>query len=366
MEGFGNSRGLTRGRFLAASLAGLVGAAHAASSDRAEPGAHWQMRDPEEVGLKRSSLDALRDLVGGRGCVVRRGYLAYSWGDIARSADVASAVKPVISMLLLMAVQEGRIKSVDSPVADFEPRLRNLNNGKDAAITWRHLASQTSGYGLEERPGEAWAYNDLALALYYDTLMEKVFRQPGDVVLRERIAGPLQFEDPSTFDAFGRADRLGRLAVSVRDFARFGLWTLQGGKWHGKPLLQPHLLKMALNSPVPANLPRTSGRAAEMLPNQRTLGGGKDQTATGPGFYSFNWWLNGKDSAGRRLFRHAPPDTYVASGHGGIRTVWVVPSLDLIVSWNDAKAQDHDASPSDPDTICNRAAQRMCQAVVAR
>ena len=47
----------------------------------------------------------------------------------------------------------------------------NSTGGKDASITWRHLASQTSGYGLGEAPGKAYAYNDSALALYYDTLM---------------------------------------------------------------------------------------------------------------------------------------------------------------------------------------------------
>ena len=61
-----------------------------------------------------------------------------------------------VKSTLLMAVQEGRIKSVDDALAEFDPRLRTLNNGKDAAITWRHLASQTSGYGLAEPPGAAY------------------------------------------------------------------------------------------------------------------------------------------------------------------------------------------------------------------
>jgi CubicO group peptidase (beta-lactamase class C family) len=74
------------------------------------PGAAWEARTPEEAGLSRARLDALRDLVGGRGCVVRHGYLVYSWGDVARSADIASAVKPVISTLLLLAVQEGKLR----------------------------------------------------------------------------------------------------------------------------------------------------------------------------------------------------------------------------------------------------------------
>jgi len=41
------------------------------------PGAAWEERTPEAAGLSRDKLDALRDLAGGRGCVVRRGALAY-------------------------------------------------------------------------------------------------------------------------------------------------------------------------------------------------------------------------------------------------------------------------------------------------
>jgi CubicO group peptidase (beta-lactamase class C family) len=327
------------------------------------PGAEWETRTPEQAGLDRAKLDALRDLVGGRGCVVRHGYMVYTWGDQARSEDVASAVKPVISALLLLAVQEGKLKSVDDPAANFEPRLRALNGGKDAGITWRHLASQTSGYGLAEAPGKAWAYNDCALALYYDTLTAKVFREDGTRLLKTRLADILQFQDSYTFDAFRREDRAGRLAISVRDFARFGLLWLRGGKWNGRQVLKPEMVRLALNSPVPPETPRTGGREAEMLPGQRTLGGGKDQTPTGPGYYSFNWWLNRTDKQGRRLFVDAPPDTFVASGHGGIRTLWILPGLDLIVSWNDADVEDHDASPGNPNTKCDRAARLMVEAV---
>ncbi len=109
------------------------------------PGETWPSRTPEQVGLSVAKLDDLRDLVGGRGCVVRHGYMVYAWGDQARSGDVASAMKPVLSTLLFLAIQEGKLKSADDPVSDFEPRLKEINNGKDAAITWRHLASQTSG-----------------------------------------------------------------------------------------------------------------------------------------------------------------------------------------------------------------------------
>src|SRR5262249_28840074 len=53
-----------------------------------------------------------------------------------------------------------------------------------------------------------------------------------------------------------------------------------------------------------------------------------------------------------------------ASGHGGQRMLWVIPSLDLVVCWNDAKVEDHDASPENPKSKCNRAARLICEATL--
>ena len=350
--------------FAGRMCAGAAGSPPEAANGAVFPGLHWVSRPPEQLGLSQEKLDALRDLVGGRGCVVRHRYIAYTWGDQKKSADVASAMKPVISTLMLMAVQDGKIAGTDEPVARFDPRLNTLNGGKGGAITWRHLANQTSGYGLDERPGEAWAYNDFALALYYDTLMAKVYCQPGTEVLQERLAAPLQFEDHVTFEAFGPDNRKGRLGVSVRDFARFGLLWLRGGRWGDKRLLDEKFVRLALDSPVQPDLPRTAGKDAAMLPGQRSIGGTRDITPVGPGYYTFNWWANGTDGKGRRLFVDAPPDTFVASGHGGPRCLWIVPSLDLIVCWNDSAIEDHDASPGNPHTKCNQAAGLMVEAVV--
>ncbi len=325
------------------------------------PESTWQTRNSADVGLDENKLKELSRLVGGRGCVVRHGYLVYQWGDVSKSADVASAVKPLISTLLLLAVQEGKLRSVDDLVARHEPRLKTLNGGKDAAITWRQLASQTSGYGLVEPPGQAYSYNDYALALYYDTLVQKVFASDGTAVLKERLAGPLGFEDRYTFDAFGPKDRPGRLAVSVRDFARFGLLYLRGGKWGDRQLLKPELVLLAIDSPLSAHTPLASGREAEMLPGQRTLGGTRNITSVGPGYYSFNWWLNRTDKQGRRLYVDAPKDTYVASGHGGKRALWALPSLDMIVSWNDSQIDDHDRTPGNSNSRNNRAAKLLVE-----
>jgi hypothetical protein len=105
-------------KLIPAILASLLFAACSAGAEVAPvfPGRAWKEKPPAELHLDAEELRAFSEFVGGRGCVIRKGYLAYSWGDIARRADVASACKPVFSHLLLKAIEDGRLSGVDEPV----------------------------------------------------------------------------------------------------------------------------------------------------------------------------------------------------------------------------------------------------------
>ena len=137
---------------------------------------------------------------------------------------------------------------------------------------------------------------------------------------------------------------------------------LRGGRWGGQQILRPEFVRLAIASPVSPDTPLTREMDADMLPNQRTMGGKKDITTVGPGYYSFNSWLNTTNRAGERLFIDAPPDTYVASGHGGRRALVIIPSLDLIAVWNDSVIEDHDKSPGNPGTRNNLALKILMEA----
>ncbi len=319
------------------------------------PSEKWERKSPQELGVDEKQLQMLPPLISGNGCIVKNGYMIFSWGDISKSEDVASAFKPVLTTLLFIALQEGLISSIDEPISKYIPELSMINNGKDSKITWYHLAMQISGYGLKEPPGLAYSYNDYAITLYYDTLMGKVFKDEPDIVLKKYIAEPLQFEDRYTFNAFGNKNRPGRLAMSVRDFARFGLLILRNGKWQDKQIIRNEFVQKMLNSPLPPNFPRTSGEFTEMLPGQRSLGGTRNITPVGPGYYSFNWWLNRTNLSGQLLLADATPDSVLASGHGGKRALLIIPSLNLIACWNDTKIEDQDNSPGNPNTLMNKA-----------
>jgi len=316
------------------------------------PGKTWAVKTPAEVGLDAGKLKAFSGYVRGRGCVVRHGCLVYGWGDYKRRGDVASAAKPVYTYFLFKALEDGRIGSLDERVVKYEPRLARINADlgyKDRLITWRHLANQTSCYGLVEKPGTAFCYNDWQMALFWDLLFLKVYRarlQTVDAeVLHPLLTDPLQCEDNPTFLAFGPRDRPGRLGISPRDFARFGLLYLRGGAWNGRRLISKRHAAMAVSSPLPNSIPRAGMKAAAMIAGQRTIGSRRipDNQADHFGSYSWLWWTNGIDRHGRRHYPDVPTDLYGCFGHGGPRVMAVIPSLDLIVSWNDTRVKGREA-----------------------
>jgi len=312
------------------------------------PAKSWRSGAPAEFGMDAGHLDALRDFVGGRGCIVRHGMMLYSWGDQAQRQDVASACKTVYAHFLARGVEVGKIASFDEPVRHWEPRLEQLNAAldfKDRRIAWRHLINQTSCYGVRESPGTAFDYSDFNMALLFDTLFLKVYgttyAKVDDEVLRPLLTDLLECEDGPTLMAFGPGNRPGRLAMSVRDMARFGLLYLHRGRWKTRQLLNEAVVAQLVTSPLPAELPRTQGAKAEMIADQRSIGGGNNQTDHF-GSYSFAWWTNGTDREGKRHWLAAPIDTFAALGHGGQRALVVIPSLDVIISWNDARVDGRD------------------------
>ncbi|MHC4440947.1 MAG: hypothetical protein ACYS3S_26665, partial [Planctomycetota bacterium] len=139
-----------------------------------------------------------------------------------------------------------------------------------------HCANQISCYGLAEAPGTAYAYNDWQMALFWDTLFQKVygvgFKTVDAEVLHPMLTDKLQCQDNPTFMAFGTGDRAGRTAISTRDFARFGLLYLRKGKWKDEQLLSPEYATMAVTNPVPNSIRRAGDVAADMIPGQRSIG----------------------------------------------------------------------------------------------
>jgi len=313
-----------------------------AIAESAFPGESWKERTPVEAGMDPALLDELATHLGGRGCVVKDGYVVKQWGDQTQSKDWLSSVKPLFSTLLFFAIEEGKVKSVDQPIADFGWDLQPRHQG----ITFRHLGAMNSGYARPEGAGEAWAYNDFAIQLYQKTLFDKVFQAHGNeaAVTPERL-GPLGFEDGLRF-----SDKH-RMKASVRDFARIVWFWCQKGNWNGQQLLPRKYFDEYMTPQTAKDLPQTQedGKDDDYL-GIGSFGGGSDHfTKEGPGIYGFNWWFN---DTGRRhpealTWPSAPKDAVMSIGFGGNCSVFI-PSLNVALicaqgEWGKLKGGDAEA-----------------------
>ncbi len=312
--------------FMVATLSAISDSL-AADGDSAFPGETWQIKKPNEVGLSSDKLDAFATAVGGDGVVIRDGHLVKTWGQPDRRADWASSAKPVISTLLLFAVREGKLKSVDDPV---RPWVRKRWPGKDLVekdrtMMFRHLADMTSGYSRAEPPGTHWAYNDLAINLYRNVMVEVLGESLNDAAL-ERLA-PLQFQDGDLFGSRGGAG----VTTSPRDFARVGWFWMNKGNWNGKQLLPSAYFDKYMKPDVPRDLPRTKQNGKDYL-GIGSYGGGNDQNFPGQGVYGFNWWFNAPMPNGEKFLPNLPDDAFCTIGHVGKEVMLIVPSWKLVVA----------------------------------
>lgn len=305
--------------------------------------------------------------MGGNGFLVQSGFLLAEWGNTSRRFDISSAAKPVYTHLLLAAVESGKIAGLDEPVAEFEPRLLSLNAGlgyKDRNIIWRHLAGQASCYGVAEPPGTAFDYSDFQSALFWDTLLNRVYGvshgPAADEVLHRLLTEPIRCQDSPRSSRREGAE--GRLLFSTRDLVRLGYLYLRRGQWAGEQLLGEDLVALATASPHPPGLPRSAGIPAEMIPDQRSVGSGRNQDDH-LGSYSMSWWINGVDSQGVRFWPDAPEDTFAMLGHGGREALIVIPSLDLVICWlQGLEEQGPETITQDGRLIINETLRRLMAA----
>ena len=263
----------------------------------------------------------------------------YEWGDTTFPNDIASASKFVYTFLTLLAIEEGLIESLDDPVIHWVPELQDLNADlgyKDRDITFRQLLNQTSGYGLTERPGERFAYNDHATGFLAWLLFYRVYGldppQYDDILNSVVFREWLGFEHP--FTALHSNTPRGRLRISARDLARLGLLHLRNGRWDMRQIVDRNLLRDVFSASLPMDLPRTGGVDAEEITDMKSLGGGKD-AKNHLGSLGYFWWQNTVTPDGSRLLEAATPETRLAMGYGGKFAMTLIPEDDLIIIWFD-------------------------------
>lgn len=185
-----------------------------------------------------------------------------------------SMTKSITSLLVGLAVQEGRIKSIDDPIDRYVPELKK---GGYAGVTIKQVLQMRSGVDYEERydfenpgvaaknhensivrnvsrfadaavdiprahaPGSVFAYKTIDTAVL-GWLLEKVLDTNVSAYLSERIWEPLGAEHDAFFVLDG-APGVGReftgagFNATLRDFARLGQMMLDNGKANGRQIV---------------------------------------------------------------------------------------------------------------------------------
>jgi CubicO group peptidase (beta-lactamase class C family) len=316
----------------------------------------WTIASQAEVGLDPAKLCELDQVIGQWPAanihavvVVRNGKLVMEryfagdderWGvKLGRVAygpelkhDLRSISKSVTSLLVGIALAEGKFPPLDSSVFDAFPDYAELRTPEKARITFRNLLTMSAGLDWEEDvpwndprnneagmmravdpfryilaqpvaypPGAVYAYSGGGTSLLGETLVRSTGKSLRDYA-SEKLFLPIDAPDFEWLDA-GASNKLGAfgsLRMRPRDAAKLGRLLLTDGIWNGKQV-------------VPA------GWAAEST-KPRINGQGLF-------FYGYQWWL------GRSFFKGQELTWTAGVGLGGQR-LYVVPALDLVVMIN--------------------------------
>jgi len=242
-----------------------------------------------------------------------------------------SVAKSITSTLVGAAIRDGYIKSLDAPVTDYIPELKG--SAYDG-VTIRQLLTMTSGVKWNEDysdphsdvaqaggvimdpgvnpivsymrrlpradlPGARWVYKTGETDLT-GVLVSNAVGKPLAQYLSEKIWAPYGMDKDAVWveDVAGHERGGCCISMTLRDYARFGEFMLDGGKAGGREVLQPGWVADATSEHV-------------KLPPEEGVRG-----------YGYFWWLNDDGS-------------YAAEGIFG-QQIFVYPKDRVVIAVNSA------------------------------
>ena len=256
--------------------------------------------------------------------------------------DARSVSKSVVSLLIGIALEQGTIKSVATPVLDFYPELGGLRTPERNAITLEHLLTMTSGLKWDEgslpndetrlfwkkssaefvldrpltdTPGQRFRYNSGGTALLADILV-RVSGLSLTTLVRTQLFEPLGITDWEWVTDFqGRELAFTGLRIRPRDMTKLGRLALNRGHWQGTQIVPASWIAASTRGQISTGFPSRLG-------------------AAGPTHYGYQWRVGSVDWKGKPIAWAA------AFGNGGQR-IFIVPELDmtLVVTAGDYESE---------------------------
>ncbi|MBL0211185.1 MAG: serine hydrolase [Holophagaceae bacterium] len=254
--------------------------------------------------------------------------------------DTRSVGKSVVSLLLGIAKQQGKLGELAAPALAYYPEYADLAAPERKAITLEHLLTMSSGLDWSEGgngpdcehrlywkwsptryvlgrpiaapPGSVWNYNSGGTAVLAD-ILARATKTPLKEFARQFLFEPLGISDWEwVADLHGRPMAFTGLRMRPRDMAKLGRLVLDHGRWRGRQIVPAEWIAASLQ-------PRISTGIADF-------------------HYGYQWWLGNVAWQGRSLAWSA------AFGNGGQR-LFVVPELDLTVVITAGAYGDPQAAP---------------------
>ncbi|MBL0340190.1 MAG: serine hydrolase [Bacteroidetes bacterium] len=245
---------------------------------------------------------------------------SYGPGSLSNSFSMA---KSIVSILVGIAVDEGKISSLDQSVCKYLPEFCSPENER---LTVRHLLMMSSGLNWDEgytslfgqvtrsyydsnlksqmlglkvvdEPGKEWNYmsaNTQLLAF----IVEKATGMSSSEYASQKLWIPIQAEKNAQWSLDqkeGSEKAFCCFYSNARDFARIGKLFLQKGKWNGKQVVSEAYVNAAI-SPAPIT-----------------------ENGTPVSIYGYQWWLT--NSRNKNVF--------YARGILG-QYIFVIPDLNII------------------------------------
>jgi CubicO group peptidase (beta-lactamase class C family) len=322
----------------------------------------WQTAKPEEVGLSRQRIEALRAGLAGKGTsgllIIRHDRIVCEWYDgktqtVDKPHGTASLAKSLVGgMSLAAAMDEGKIRP-DDLVAKYVPQW--AGDAKKSKITVAELATHTSGLEDAEQggvahekltgwkgdfwkrtpdpftisrdqtpvvlePGARVSYSNPGMAMLSYAVTSAI--RSGDekdvkMLLREKVLRPIGVKDKSWSVGYGKPYRVdgldlyanwGGAAFTARAAARVGRLMMHEGEWDGRRVIDAKVVRQILDYRTPAVVKEWNGPSSP----RPVLG-----------------WYSNVD----KTWPASPRDAFCGAG-AGHQVLLVVPSLDLIVVRN--------------------------------
>ncbi len=293
------------------------------------PTSGWRTSTPEEQGIDSGRLAegllAIRqkEIMVHSLLIIRHGYSVvdatfYPY-DGQTPHDIASDTKSVMTTLIGIAADQGKLSLDDKMVSFFQNyTMANLDEQKNS-ITVAHLASMSSGldctaaedektlremqasadyvqFALDRSmintPGEQFIYCSPAIHLLSPILQQAAGQTPLDFA-RQYLFEPLGIQDAMwEQDPQGNYNGWGDLSLLPADMAKIGFLFLHNGQWDGRQIVSSRWVEQATKAKV--------------------------QTPDGNG-YGYGWWID-----------PAVEGAYRADGRGG-QYIVVLPEWDMVI-----------------------------------